>query len=141
MVAGLAEFLPPAPDALDGEGGGIVVDAKVDPTGIGGDVIDAVGRDLAQFRNGEVVHPNRLGLTFGTQFATAILEVPDKLVSRPAGFYRQPLSERALRPSPHTAPIRRTRRSCRYASVRRRVGSEPTSQGSGQPQLCAPGSA
>src|SRR5260370_28259241 len=80
MVAGLAELLPPARDALHGEGGGIVVDAKVDPTGIGGDVIDAVGRALAQFRDDEIVHPDRLGLAFGTQFATAILEVPDQLL-------------------------------------------------------------
>ena len=52
------------------------------------------------------------------------------------------LTERCVRLSPHTAPIRRTRRSCRYASVRtRQAGSEPASQGSEPPQPCAPESA
>src|SRR5438132_12036752 len=36
-VARRAKVVPPAPDACDGEGGGIVADADVDPSLIGGD--------------------------------------------------------------------------------------------------------
>jgi hypothetical protein len=38
-------------------------------------------------------------------------------VSRPAGFHRQPLSERCVNLSAHTAPIRQTCWSTRVASV------------------------
>ena len=38
--------------------------------------------------------------------------------SRPAGSHRQPLSEPYMSLSTHTAPIRRTRRSCQSASAR-----------------------
>ena len=75
----MSEFLSPAPDALNGEGGGIVVDTEIDPTGIGGDVVDSVGRDFAQFRDDEVVHTDRLRIAPRAQLAPAILEVPDKL--------------------------------------------------------------
>ena len=40
-----------------------------------------------------------------------ILEVANQLVSRPVGSHHQPLAERWVRLSPHTAPIRQTRRS------------------------------
>jgi len=56
-----------------------VRDAEIDPAGIGGDVVDPVGCDLAQFGDGEVMHPDRFGIAFGAQFPTAILEVSDKL--------------------------------------------------------------
>src|SRR5271166_1200342 len=38
--------------------------------------------------------------------------------SRPTGFRRQPLLDPCMNLSAHTAPIRRTCRSCRYASER-----------------------
>jgi hypothetical protein len=61
-------------------------------------------------------HTGYLGLRFRggvppdltAQLAAIVLEVADKLVSRPAGFHHQPLSERCMRLSLHTAPIRRT---------------------------------
>src|SRR5208282_4592385 len=43
---------------------------------------------------------------------------PDMGASRPTGFRRQPLLEPCMNLSTHTAPIRRTCRSCRYASER-----------------------
>jgi len=73
-IASCAEFVPPAPDALDGEGGGIVIDAEIDPSGIGGDVVDAIGHCLAELRDEEVMHPDRLGLPLGAQFTAAVLE-------------------------------------------------------------------
>ena len=42
-IAELAEFVPPASDAFDGEGGGVVIEADADPSFIGGDIVDAVG--------------------------------------------------------------------------------------------------
>jgi hypothetical protein len=47
------------------------------------------------------MHPDRLGLSLRTQLTAAILEVANELVSRPAVFRRQPLSERCVRLSPH----------------------------------------
>jgi hypothetical protein len=79
-IAGGPEFVPPAPDALDGEGRCVVVDAEVDPTFVGRDVVNPVGHSLAEFGDDEVVHPNRLGLTRGAQLASAILEVSDKFL-------------------------------------------------------------
>ena len=51
-----------------------------DPSIIGGDVVDAIRCHLAEFRDDEVVHPNRLGLPLRTQFAAAVPEVADKLL-------------------------------------------------------------
>src|SRR5215212_2911760 len=78
-IARGAERVPPAPDAFGGEGGGIVADAEIDPSLIGGDIVDAVWRDLAAFRDGEVMHPDRLGLSFRAELAAPILEVADQL--------------------------------------------------------------
>jgi hypothetical protein len=45
MVGGAAGG-PPAPDRGDGERGGVVIDPDVDPAGVDGQVIDAVGDRL-----------------------------------------------------------------------------------------------
>jgi hypothetical protein len=79
-IAGLSQFLPPATDALDREGGSIVRDAEVDPAGIGSDVVDTVRRDFAQSCNREVMHADRFWVALGTQFPAAILKVPNKLL-------------------------------------------------------------
>src|SRR3984885_11406642 len=60
---------------LDRKRRGVVADAEVDPSVIGGDVVDTIRCNLAEFRDDEVMHPDRLGLSLGGQFATAILEV------------------------------------------------------------------
>src|SRR3954469_3095773 len=77
--AGPAEVPPPVPNALDREGGSVVIDAEIDPSGIRGDVGDAVGRHRAQVGAGEVVHPNRFRLALGAQLTAAVLEVSDEL--------------------------------------------------------------
>ncbi len=61
-VAVAAETAPPTSDALDREGRGIVVDPDINPARVRRDVIDPVGRYLAQFGDLEVVHPHPLGL-------------------------------------------------------------------------------
>ena len=45
-IAGGAEFMPAAPDALDGEGRSVVVDAEIDPSGVGGNVVNPAGTAL-----------------------------------------------------------------------------------------------
>ena len=64
------------------------------------------------------------------------------LVTRPAELHRQPLAEPSVRLSPHWAPVKPTRRSCRDASARRGQGVfVPAFQQSRRRELCAPCSA
>jgi hypothetical protein len=79
-IACFAEAVPPAANALDREGGRVGVDADIDPALVGGDVLDAIGRDLAEFGYLEVMHPNGLGLALGTQLFAAVLEVADQFL-------------------------------------------------------------
>src|SRR5690349_7470115 len=79
-VARLAEFAPPAPDALDREGRRVGIQADADPAGVGGEVVDAVGRYLAQPGQLEIMHPHRLGPALRAQFAAGVLEVADQLL-------------------------------------------------------------
>jgi hypothetical protein len=58
----VSKLLPPAPDALYGEGGSVGVNTDTDPAMVGGDVVDAVRRRFAKFRGLEVMHPHFLGL-------------------------------------------------------------------------------
>src|SRR3954454_18187655 len=141
-IAQTTNLLPPAADRLNRERRRVAAHANAHPAGIGCEIVDAIRHRPAEFLDQEVMHPDLLRVALRTPVPTGVLEVSDQLVSRPAVFHRQPLSERCVRLSPHTAPIRRTRRSCQYASVRTwQVGPEPASQGSGQPYPCAPESA
>src|SRR6266851_5276479 len=49
----------------------------------------------------------------------------EAVVSRPGELHPRPLAELCVRLSPHTAPIRRTRRRYLSASVRRAAGFSP----------------
>jgi hypothetical protein len=71
-IAGRAEPVPPAAYARHRKHGGVVADPEVDPPIIGGDIVDAIRRHHAEFRDGEVVHPHRLGLSLRTQLTAAI---------------------------------------------------------------------
>ena len=77
-IASRAEHVPPAPYARNRKCGGVVADPEVDPSIIGGDVVDPIRCHLAEFRDDEVVHPDRLGLSLRTQLTPAILEVANK---------------------------------------------------------------
>ena len=60
-------------------------------------------------------------------------------VSRPAGFHRRPLAERCVSLSVHTAPIRQTSRSYRFASARRGpFHPDPAFAESDWPVFCEP---
>src|SRR5258708_25016912 len=75
-----AHAMPPAADALDGEGGGIVIEADADPSLVGGDVVDAVRNGLAVGRNHEVVHTHFFGLALGSQLTAGVPEVANQLL-------------------------------------------------------------
>src|SRR3954454_22805489 len=79
-IARAAEPLPPAADALDGERGGIGVDADINPAVVGGDVVDAIGGNLAQLRDLEIVDADRFGIAPGPQLPARVLEVADQLL-------------------------------------------------------------
>jgi len=72
--------MPPAPDTSDGRGCGVAGDPGLDPARVGHDIVDAVGRRLAQRWQRKVVRPDRLGLAFGAQFTVSVFEVADQLV-------------------------------------------------------------
>src|SRR5690242_19871308 len=77
-IAGLAHFFPPAPDAFDREFGGVVIDPNADPPLIGCDIVDAIGRDLAEVRIKEIMDANVLGLSLGLPLLAAVLESADQ---------------------------------------------------------------
>jgi hypothetical protein len=57
-----------------------MIHADTDPTGVVGQIVDAIGDRPAQFLDQEVVHPNVLRLTCGTPFPTGVLEVSDEFL-------------------------------------------------------------
>src|SRR4051794_12247380 len=79
-IAWMTHFFPPAPDAFDGEFGGVVIDPNADPTLIGGDIVDAVGRDLAEVRINEIIDANFLRLSFWLPFLATVLEIADQFL-------------------------------------------------------------
>ena len=75
-VAGFAERLPPPADRLHSEGGGIMVDAEAHPSGIGGNVVDAIRDRLAEFGDLEVMHRTGSGSPFGRHSRPPFLQSP-----------------------------------------------------------------
>src|SRR4051812_1858406 len=58
----------------------VVIDPHADPPLIGGDIIDAVGRDLAEIRIKEIIDANVLGFSLGLPFLAAVLEIADQFL-------------------------------------------------------------
>src|SRR5271166_304417 len=79
-IARMAHFPPPAPNAFDGEFGRVVIDPNAHPALIGSDIVDPVGRHLAEFRIDEIMDANLLGISLGLPFPAAVLEVPDQFL-------------------------------------------------------------
>ncbi len=75
-----AHEAPPASDGVRREGSRIVVDADAYPTGVVGDVVDAVGHGPAEFGDDEVMHPHFVGRTLWPPFASGIPEVADEFL-------------------------------------------------------------
>ena len=64
-----ADLAPPAADRLDGEGGGVVVNAHAHPTFVGGEVVDAVGNGASEFLDEEIMDANGLEVALGAPLA------------------------------------------------------------------------
>lgn len=75
-----SHFLPPAPDALDGELGGVMIDPDTDPTLVPPQVIDPLGDCLAQPLVLEVLGADLLGLAARPPLPSGIAEIPDQFL-------------------------------------------------------------
>ena len=60
------------------ERNGVVINADIHPARIGRQIINAVGRNLAQFRIDEIMNPHFLRCSLGLPFAPSVLEVTDQ---------------------------------------------------------------
>ena len=73
--------------------------SDTDPTLVGGDVVDPIGRDLPQSLDFEVVDPDRLRLALAAQLSTAVLEVAHQFLFLRVDRDRR-LAGGGVRPSP-----------------------------------------
>jgi hypothetical protein len=109
---------PPSADRIDRKTGGVVIRADADPSDVVGDVVDTIGHRTPQFGINKIVDIDEFRTSLSPPFPAAVLEIAHQLVTRPGESRPQPLSERGVKLSLRTAPIRRALRSCRVASVR-----------------------
>lgn len=76
-----------------------MIDPRAYPSGVVGDVVDAIRNRSPEFGNDEVVHANRFGRTFRPPFAPGVLDVADEFfLLRVDGYRRVVRSERFLHP-------------------------------------------
>src|SRR5229473_7018036 len=78
-IARPADPFEPGADGRHRELGRVVRDADADPARICGNVIHAVGRDLAELLILEIVHFHALGIALGPPIATGVAVVADEL--------------------------------------------------------------
>src|SRR6202041_2366056 len=109
-IESLPFMAPPSPNRGYGEGAGVMISPDIHERGVAPDIVDAVGIRAGHIGVGKVMPAHLFRLLGRKPLLAVIVVVADELVSRPAGFHRQPLAERCVRLSPHTAPIRRTPR-------------------------------
>jgi hypothetical protein len=57
-----------------------VIDPDAHPSGVLGDIVDAVGHGPAEFLDDEIMHPYLFGRTFGPPLAPAVLEIADQFL-------------------------------------------------------------
>src|SRR6516162_3830840 len=79
-VARPPDLAPPLADAVDREGGGVVVDADAHPPSIRGQIIDPIGHRATEFFDQKVVDPNLLRIALGAIFAAVVAKVPDQFL-------------------------------------------------------------
>ena len=75
-----AHSLQPLPDRSHGERGGIVRNANADPALVGGDIVNAIGRNLAKVFVLEIVDVHTLRPALGPVIAAAIPESANQLL-------------------------------------------------------------
>ena len=79
-IAPASDFLPPAADCLNREGGSIVVHPDTDPAIVGREIIDCVGNSPTQFLDHKVMNPNFFGIPLWSPFTTIVLEIANQLL-------------------------------------------------------------
>jgi hypothetical protein len=79
-IAATAHLVPPQPDRVDGELGGIMGHPDTDPAGVGGDVVDAVGDRLTQFLVLEVMDVDPPWMSLRAPLRARNLIVADQLL-------------------------------------------------------------
>ena len=57
-----------------------MVDAHAHPSGIAGDIVDAIGHGAPEFGDDKIVHANVLGRALRSPFASGVLEVADEFL-------------------------------------------------------------
>jgi hypothetical protein len=65
-------------DAVDREGGGVMVDTDTHPSGICGKIIDAIGHRSAELLDQKVVHPDLFRAPLRPILAAIVAEVTDQ---------------------------------------------------------------
>src|SRR5246127_2376125 len=79
-IDGFAHRTPPSPDALDGEGGRVVVNTHAHPASILAHVVDAIRSDPSQLGNDEVMYPHLLRVSLEPKLSAPVFEVPHQLL-------------------------------------------------------------
>ena len=90
-----AHLLPPSANAVDGELGGVVVDAHAHPALVVENIVDTVGNYFPKCLVDEVVNANFLGLATRMPLASGVLEIAPPAPS----FWRLPSPPMGLVPA------------------------------------------
>src|ERR1700692_4090341 len=57
-----------------------MVHPDADPTGVGGDIVDAIRHRPTQSFDQEIMHANRFGIALRTPFPPSVLEIPNEFL-------------------------------------------------------------
>jgi len=74
------EVEPPLANAVDREGGRVVVDADTHPAGIRSEIIDAIRHCTTKFFDQEIVDPDLFRISVTAIFASVVAEVADEFL-------------------------------------------------------------
>jgi hypothetical protein len=93
-IARPTDGAPPLADAIDGEGGRVMVNADTHPTRIGGEIVDPVRHRAAELLDQEVMDPDFFRVALGAIFAPVVAEIADQFF-----FWCRRRSPAAVRPT------------------------------------------
>src|SRR5208282_1225493 len=79
-IARLADPFEPSADRGNRELGRVAGDAEADPTRISGNIVNAIGRDLAELLVLEVVHFHAFGFTLRPPVAAGVAVIADQFL-------------------------------------------------------------
>src|ERR1700674_4165331 len=79
-IDGFAHPTPPAPDALHGKGGRVVINTHAHPASILAHIVDAIRSDSSQLGNDEVMHPLLFRVPLEPKLSAPVFKVPHQLL-------------------------------------------------------------